>query len=271
MIAWAATALSLIGAAERVVAADTPVDLELILAVDVSWSMDMDEQRFQRAGYVAAMRDPQVINAIVGGGWGKIAITYIEWAGTGLNTVIVPWTLVDSAEAAHAFADKLDAGSIGRMRRTSISGALAFADEYFGSNPYKGLRRVVDISGDGANNQGAPVTSLRDKLVSQGIVINGLPIMIKASNPGGYFSIKNLDAYYKDCVIGGSASFVIPVDDVNRFATAIRQKMILEISGRTPPARPQVYKAQLNVYEEKADCLIGEKLWKRWREQYDEW
>ncbi len=271
MIAWAIAALSFTGTNERAAASDTPVDLELILAVDVSWSMDMDEQRFQRAGYVAAMRDPQVINAIVGGGWGKIAITYVEWAGTGLNNVIVPWTLVDSPEAAHAFADELATGSIGRMRRTSISGALAFADEYFGNNPYKGLRRVVDISGDGANNQGAPVTSLRDKLVSQGIVINGLPIMIKASNPGGYFSIENLDVYYKDCVIGGPASFVIPVDDVNRFATAIRQKMILEISGRTPAAKPLIYKAQMNFDEMKADCLIGEKLWKRWREQYDEW
>lgn len=278
-IAWGIAALIVIGAVWGAAgiangqnrAVDSPVDLELILAVDVSWSMDMDEQEFQRAGYVAAMRDPQVIDAIVGGGWGKIAITYVEWAGSGLNSVIVPWTLVDNAESAHAFADSLSVGRIGRMRRTSISSALAFADEHFASNPYRGMRRVVDVSGDGANNQGAPVTSLRDRLVAKGIVINGLPIMIKASNPGGYFSIPNLDAYYKDCVIGGPASFVIPVDDVNRFAAAIRQKMILEISGLTPPVEAHIHKAQMSLDEEKADCLIGEKLWRRWREQYDEW
>lgn len=269
--AWVIAALLSVGAAGAGAAEDATVDLELILAVDVSWSMDLDEQRFQRAGYVAAMRDPQVIDAIVGGGWGRIAVTYVEWAGDGLDTVVVPWTLIDSTETAHSFADRLSEGQIGRMRRTSISSALAFAERHFAGNPHKGLRRVVDVSGDGANNQGAPVTSLRDRLVSQGIVINGLPIMIKANNPGGYFSIPNLDAYYKDCVIGGPASFVIPVDDVSRFAAAIRQKMILEISGRTPPPEVRIFKAQLNLDEERMDCLIGEKLWRRWREQYDEW
>ncbi len=247
------------------------VDLELILAVDVSWSMDFDEQKFQRAGYASAMRDPTVIDAIVGGGWGRIAVTYVEWAGSGLQTIIVPWTLIDSAESAHTFAGRLSISRIGRLRRTSISSVLEFAETDFDRNAFQGLRRVVDVSGDGANNQGRPVTVMRDRLVDKGIVINGLPIMIKAGNPGGYFAIPNLDIYYEDCVIGGPASFVIPVDDVNRFATAIRQKMILEIAGRSPPAVPRIVPAQMTRKEPRVDCLIGEKLWRRWREQYDEW
>jgi hypothetical protein len=256
-----------IGAAAPAFAEPLPVDLELILAVDVSWSMDLDEQQFQRAGYVAAMRDPEVIDAIVGGGWGRIAVAYVEWAGSDLQTVVVPWTLIDSAESAHLFAAGLASMRIGRLRRTSIASALDFSEHYFDDNDFQGLRRVVDVSGDGANNQGMPVTVLRDRLVSQGIVINGLPIMIKADNPGGYFGIPNLDIYYEDCVIGGTASFVIPVDDVNRFATAIRQKMILEIAGRAP----QVIPAQLTQKEPRIDCMIGEKLWREWRERYDEW
>lgn len=255
------------GAARQAVAEPLPVDLELVLAVDVSWSMDLDEQQFQRAGYVAAMRDPAVIDAIVGGGWGRIAVTYVEWAGTGLQTIVVPWTLIDSAESAEAFAARLGSVRIGRLRRTSISGALGFAEAYFEANDYAGLRRVIDVSGDGANNQGIPVTVVRDRLVDKGIVINGLPIMIKANNPGGYFGIPNLDIYYEDCVIGGPASFVIPVDDVNRFATAIRQKMILEIAGR----QPRIMRVQLARKEPRIDCLIGEKLWREWRERYDEW
>ena len=248
-----------------------PVDLELILAVDVSWSMDLDEQRFQRAGYVSALRDPVVVDAIVGGGWGRIAVTYVEWAGSGLSTVIVPWTLVDSADSAEAFAARLATTRIGRMRRTSISGALAFSERHFDANDFDGLRRVVDVSGDGANNQGHPVTAVRDRLVSNGIIINGLPIMIKANNPGGYFAIPNLDVYYEDCVIGGPASFVIPVDDVNRFGVAIRQKMILEIAGNTPAEPPAVVPVQMRPKAARVDCLIGEKLWRRWRDQYDEW
>jgi len=255
------------GAAGPARAEPLPVDLELILAVDVSWSMDLDEQQFQRAGYVAAMRDPAVIDAIVGGGWGRIAVTYVEWAGSDLQTVIVPWTLIDSAESAQLFAAGLASMRIGRLRRTSISSALNFSEQYFDDNDFQGLRRVVDVSGDGANNQGMPVTALRDRLVSKGIIINGLPIMIKASNPGGYFGIPNLDIYYEDCVIGGPASFVIPVDDVNRFATAIRQKMILEIAGHMP----QIVPAQLTQKAPRIDCMIGEKLWREWRERYDEW
>jgi hypothetical protein len=235
--------------------------------------MDLDEQAFQRAGYVAAMRDPQVIDAIVGGGWGRIAVSYVEWAGFGLQTIVVPWTLVDSAESAQAFAARLETGRIGRLRRTSISSALSFAETYFDENDFAGMRRVIDVSGDGANNQGMPVTVLRDRLVAKGIIINGLPIMIKADNPGGYFGIPNLDIYYEDCVIGGPASFVIPVNDVNRFATAIRQKMILEIAGRRPQVIPVqlTHQAQLAGKKPRIDCLIGEKLWREWRERYDEW
>ncbi len=259
----------------RAAAEPLPVDLELVLAVDVSWSMDYDEQALQRSGYVAALRDPLVIDAITGGGWGRIALTYVEWAGTSLQHTVVPWRLVDSETAAREFADSLEAAPIGRLRRTSISGALQHGAHLFDINAFGGLRRVIDISGDGANNQGPPVTVLRDRLVAEGIVINGLPVMIKTSNPSGYFNVPDLDIYYEDCVIGGPGAFALTVTDPHRFATAIRQKLILEIAGPVPapdtsPAR--IIPAQLVAGEPRIDCLIGEKNWRRWRRMRDnEW
>ncbi|MBK1623736.1 DUF1194 domain-containing protein [Afifella marina] len=260
--------LALAGAGTQAFAADdTPVDLELVLAVDVSWSMDYDEQVFQRAGYVAAFRDPEVIEAIRSGGWGRIAVTYVEWAGSSLQEVIVPWTLIEDAASAHAFADKLDTTTTGRLRRTSISGALGFSFSAFDDSGYAGLRRVIDVSGDGPNNQGLPVTVERDRLVSEGVIINGLPILLKGSGGRGFMSIPNLDVYYEDCVIGGTGAFALPIRDVSEFSTAIRQKLLLEIADY-PPEKTLVQDAQ---DAPRVDCMIGEKMWMRWRRMNDDY
>src|SRR5690606_9351677 len=143
------------------------VDVNLVLAVDVSWSMDADEKQVQRDGYVAAFRDRDVIQAIRDGGWGAIAVTYVEWAGSGLGEVRVPWRRIHDAASANGLADELAAAPIGRLTRTSISSAMEISRRLLDQSPFKGLRRVVDISGDGPNNQGPRVDETRDKLVSE--------------------------------------------------------------------------------------------------------
>jgi len=240
---------------------DDVVDIELVLAVDVSWSMDHDEQLLQRQGYIGAFLHPDVIAAIQAGDWGRVAVTYVEWAGSGLQMVQVPWTVIDGPESARAFAGKLAEAPLARLRRTSISSALAFSGTLFDDNGYEGFRRVIDISGDGPNNMGGPVTDERDKLIEAGVTVNGLPIMIRRSSYDPFFQITNLDIYYEDCVIGGFGAFVVVVKDAEEFAGAIRRKLILEIAS----ARPQVIRTQLQTTAPRIDCLIGEKLWQRWR------
>lgn len=241
---------------------DQPVDLELVLAVDVSMSMDMSEQRLQRDGYVRALKDPDVIAAIMDGLHGRIALTYVEWAGSSYQQTLVEWTLVDGASSATAVADRIAALPFGRTHRTSISGALGYSSTLFERNGFEGLRRVVDVSGDGPNNQGLPVTQLRDELVSQGIVINGLAIMTRRSGGFGMFDISRLDEYYEGCVIGGPGAFVIPVTDAAEFTTAIRRKMILEIAGA--PAR--IVPAAVT---DPVDCLVGERQWQYWMDRQE--
>jgi len=261
---WLLVLLSALGSSPMPAkAADIDVDLELVLAVDVSWSMDMDEQDLQRQGYVAALKHPDVIRAISSGLHGKIALTYMEWAGPGYQTVLMPWTVIDSAEAAHAFADGLASAPISRFRATSISSALQFAAPMFDGNGFQGMRRVIDISGDGPNNMGEPVAGARDAVVGRGIVINGLPIMIKEAS--GFYSIDNLDVYYEQCVVGGPGSFIIAVQDLQTISEAIRRKLVLEIVG-PQPAEPEVtYASETSVAQATpVDCLIGEKLFQRW-------
>jgi Protein of unknown function (DUF1194) len=230
------------------------VDLELVIAVDVSLSMDLEEQRLQREGYVAAFRDPAIHKAIASAGAnGRIAVVYMEWAGPHWQSVIIPWTVLDSAEAARAFADKLEAQPITRERWTSISSALQFARSLLARSGAKGPRRVVDLSGDGPNNAGPPVLGVRDALLADGIVINGLPIMLKLASPG-YYELADLDRYYADCVIGGSGSFMVPVKQLAELKEAIRRKLLLEISDLG--LQPQLVPAQAAA---PYDCLIGEK------------
>ena len=239
--------------------AQTRVDLELILAVDVSYSMDLDEQRLQRDGYIEALRDPEIIKAITSGQHRRIAIIYIEWAGWKIQQIVLPWTIIDGAQSANAVADTLAQAPISRQRRTSVSGALDFSDRQFGTGGFLGERRVIDVSGDGPNNSGPPVGPLRDQIVAKGIVINGLPIVLKPGGPGSMFDIENLDQYYAQCVIGGPGSFMIPIREKHEFATATRQKLLLEIAGLEPP--PALIRVQATP---KIDCMVGENLWRQY-------
>jgi hypothetical protein len=239
----------------------TPVDLELVLAVDVSLSMDYEEQRLQRDGYVSALRDPAIEKAILTGPRGRIAVTYIEWAGAAVQRTVLDWTLLDSPESIEAFAERLAAVPITRARMTSISASLEYSARSIDTSPFIGDRRVIDVSGDGPNNSGPLVKEARAAVLAKGIVINGLPIIVRPSNIGGFFDIRALDVYYAECVIGGPGSFMIPVRDRTEFATAIRKKLILEISGLEAPA--PIVPVQL-LQDQSTDCTIGEKLWQEY-------
>lgn len=237
--------------------AQTAVDLELVIAVDVSLSMDLDEQRLQREGYVAAFRDGEVQKAITSGGYRRIAVAYMEWAGPQWQSVIIPWTVIDSPQAALAFADRLEKQPISRERWTSISGALQFAKSLLGKSSARGDRRVIDISGDGPNNAGPPVQIARAALLADGVVINGLPIMLKVGTPG-FFDLADLDRYYAACVIGGPGSFMVPVKTLAELKEAIRRKLLLEISSLAAPA--PIIPTQTTPAP-SYDCLIGERQW----------
>jgi hypothetical protein len=236
------------------------VDIELILAVDVSYSMDMDELAIQREGYAQAIISKEFLQALKTGPNGKIAVTYFEWAASNDQKIIIPWRVIDGPETADAVANEIIKTPIRRASRTSISGAINFAMPLFDENPYRGLRRVIDISGDGPNNNGAPVTGARDAALEKGITINGLPIMVKEPSYST-MDIDNLDFYYEDCVIGGPGSFVVSIKDREKFKEAIRTKLLLEVAGSTPERRivPAAEK------EPRVPCLIGEKIWQdRW-------
>ena len=236
------------------------VDVELILATDVSYSMDMDELAVQREGYAQAIISKEFLQALKSLPNGKVSITYFEWAASSDQKIIIPWRLIDGPETADAVASEIMKTPVRRASRTSISGAIYFAMPLFDQDPYHGTRRVIDISGDGPNNNGAPVTPARDEAVSKGIVINGLPIMVKEPSYST-MDIDNLDWYYEDCVIGGPGSFVVPIKDREKFKEAIRTKLLLEVASRTPERRlvPVAEK------ESRVSCLIGEKIWQdRW-------
>jgi Protein of unknown function (DUF1194) len=236
------------------------VDVQLILAVDVSYSMDMDELAIQREGYAQAIVSKDFLQALKTGPHGKVAVTYFEWAASSDQKIIIPWRVIDGPESADAVAAEIMKTPIRRASRTSISGAIYFAMPLFEESPYKGLRRVIDISGDGPNNNGAPVTIARDEALSKGIIINGLPIMVKEPSYST-MDIDNLDFYYEDCVIGGPGSFVISIKDREKFKEAIRTKLLMEVAGRMPETVPAAEKDK----EPRVSCMIGEKIWQdRW-------
>jgi hypothetical protein len=233
------------------------VDVLLALGVDISYSMDEEEQHLQRGGYIEALTSKPVLDAISGGVHGRIAMTYYEWAGTFERRAIMPWTLIDSPESAKAFAEKLRALPYRRASRTSVSGGLDFGVAQLDSAPFRSLHRVIDLSGDGPNNEGRPVENARNEAIAKSIVINGLPIIFQRRfNPA--FDIENLDEFYFDCVIGGQGSFMIPVADNDQFAEATRRKLLREIAG--DDSTPSIRKA---ADRPKTDCLIGEKMWER--------
>jgi hypothetical protein len=237
-----------------------PVDVELVLAVDVSYSMDPEEQALQREGYITGITSRDFMQALRGGQHGRVAVTYFEWAGPYDQKIVVPWRLIDGPEAADAFANEIARAPYRRASRTSISGALNFAKPLFDGSGYRGFRRVIDVSGDGANNSGPFVTIVRDDVLAAGISINGLPIVLKRPN-SFTMDIDNLDIYYEDCVIGGPGAFVIPIRERDQFKEATRTKLVLEIAGRTPEGRVVPVQARAP----RVSCTIGEQMWRdRW-------
>ena len=240
------------------------VDLELVLLVDVSRSMTDRELEIQRQGYAAALRSDEVFAAIRSGLLQRVALTYVEWAGT--QEVVVDWRLLETRTDLEAFASVLSTRFDPSFRRTSISGALTFGAEIINENGFEGLRKVIDVSGDGPNNQGRPVVEARAAVLSEGIVVNGLPLMTR-EGMGAQWHLDDLDAYYESCVIGGPGSFVIPVHDWQDFAEAVRRKLVLEIAS-IPPSE-QLIPVQYTP-DQRYDCLVGEKRWEeRWRSWED--
>lgn len=235
------------------------VDVELFLAADVSRSMQPFELEIQRHGYAAALSSAEVQNALSGGMLGRIAITYVEWAGAGNQRIIVPWTMIQTQDDADRVAGQITARFDDGLRRTSISSVLDYAAASIAANTFDGLRRVIDISGDGPNNSGTPVTEARDRVIAQGITINGLPLMTHGSDAFSRWSIPDLDTYYRACVIGGAGAFVLPVTNWAEFEGVIRRKLVLEIAGLTE----RIYRAQANA---PYNCLIGEQIWERNRD-----
>lgn len=235
------------------------VDLELVLAVDVSYSMEADEQQLQRQGYVDAFLDPELVTAVRGGPIGRIAVTYVEWGGSAVQ--VLPWTLIDGVDTARQFSEALRRQPMRRISFTSISNALAFSRNLIALSPFRGVRRVIDISGDGPNNSGVPAPVARNSTVAQGIVIDGLPILLPRRDPA---SIPDLDAYYEHCVIGGDGAFLLKVSDTSDFAEAIVSKLIVEILGPNVAGLPQSEPLLRHVDAQAGyNCFIGEEMQER--------
>lgn len=216
-------------------AADLPVDLQLVLAVDVSRSIDEVEAELQRRGYIDALTNDRIIDAILSGEHRRIALCYTEWAGTHYQVVVIDWSVIDSAAEARRFAEKLSEAPRQSQSWTAVGAALAHAGQRFDGSGFASKRRVIDISGDGRTNDGPPAEMMRDRLVAQGIVVNGLPVMMNRSNFGRPPDLL-LDKYYEENVIGGPGSFMIVADNFDHFGRAVRTKLVREISstGATP-------------------------------------
>lgn len=249
-------ALALFGAPQA--GAQEYVDIELVLAVDVSRSMTAGELEIQRRGYAEALTSDEVIRALTSGPHQQIALTYVEWAGTNLQRSVVPWTVIRGIDDATRVARTLTTRLSNQMRRTSISAALDHAVDLFDDNGYTGLRKVIDISGDGPNNMGGPVAIARDRAIARGIVINGLPLMTR-EGLGMMWHLDDLDLYYINCVIGGPGAFVIPVRSWTEFGPAIQRKLILELVWHQ--RRVQLARYRGARPDGSYDCLIGEKIW----------
>jgi len=206
------------------------VDLALALGIDISGSIDPEEARLQREGYVQAFRDPVIVKAILGGPNGRIAVAYFEWSDSWMQKLLIDWALLDSEREIAAFAQRLVDAPISIARRTSISGAIRYAIPLFSRSPYEAQRKVLDISGDGSNNDGGLVTEIRHEALKERIVINGLPIMNDRPNPFGFPNEADLDRYYLHCVTGGPRSFVEVARNFEDFPRAVRKKLLQEIA-----------------------------------------
>jgi hypothetical protein len=239
------------------------VDAELVLAADISLSMLPDELAIQRQGYASALTDSRVVEAMLAGPNGRIALAFVEWAGVHEQNIVIPWTILDSPAAVEAFARRIGTGLAPLSHRTSVSAALDFAASMFDGNGIDSAVRIIDISGDGTNNQGGPVVVARNAAVARGITINGL-VLLSDDGTISAFEIPDLDAYYANCVIGGPGAFSVMVNSWEEFADAVRSKLLREIaeSGRIHENRqPSVQ--HVTAPPSAYDCLIGEKLWAR--------
>ena len=251
------------------------VDLQLVLAVDVSGSVDEEEGKLQRMGYVNAFRSPSVLRAIQSGRHKSIAVTYMEWAGFDFQRVVVGWKRIHDEASAEEFAFLLSQAPIGVGPYTSISGAIDFALPLFEDNGFTSDRRAIDISGDGPNNSGEYVTNARDRAIRAGVTINGLPIVNNRPSPWGRMPMPNLDLYYRKCVIGGKRSFLVVANDFKSFGRAIRRKLILEIVGLPGRDRHQLVLDPKNARESPVlvsrvapPCDAGEKRRRSWTDEY---
>lgn len=239
--------------AGSVQAQQAPVDLALVLAVDVSSSMTQAELALQRSGYVAALADPQVISALIGGSLHRIALSYVEWADPNMQAVTMDWRIIDSPQAALDFSADLAAQPLIGGATTSISAALRFSAAMFDTLKVAADRRIIDISGDGPNSSGSHVAPSRDQVVAGGIVINGIPILIDQS-PLDMATGATLTDYYRDCVIGGLGAFVVTASEISGMAEAIRRKLVLEV------AAVPVSVGLVRVAAQKpTDCTLGQK------------
>ncbi len=236
------------------------VDVELVLAADISGSIDIEEAALQRRGFVAALLDPEVRAVIASGRFGRIALTYVEWAGAPHQHVVVPWMEIAGDRDADRFAAALAAAPVHTATWTSISRLIDHARPRFESNGFRGERHIIDISGDGPNNKGPLVTSSRDAALALGITINGLAIVNGRPGRYGMPPMADLDLYYADCVVGGPGAFVVVADGFEDFARAIRRKMLLEIAGHAPP-RPWHHRVQARS---RPPCDAGEQRLQDW-------
>ncbi len=295
--ALAMGSVALAAAQSSVPLAAVPVDLELVLATDVSSSISTEELALQRQGYVAAITDRSVLRAIERGVHRKIAVAYVEWAGLHYRRAVVGWTLIRGGASARRFASRIVGAPLRTGKGTSISRAIEFAVHLLARNDFAGTRRVIDISGDGPNNVGGLVTTARDAAVAMGITINGLPIFSTSRNPGDEFGVPDIDRYYRSCVIGGPGAFVVVADTIREFTDAVRKKLLLEIAGSSSgfgrtghvwrnstapgwrarfggvpgaiavPVTDRAFAMRPATYSYPRGCDVGEQLLERWHGQ----
>jgi hypothetical protein len=223
-----------------VAAAAEPADLLLVLAADVSRSVDYQKFQLQREGYAAAMADPRVLDAIRSGPHGRIAVAFVEWSGFGAQKLVIDWTVIGDAMSAHAFGDRVREAPRSFADRTSISGGIDFAVEQFAHATAEAERHVIDVSGDGTNNAGRDVELARNDAVAKGIVINGLVILSERPmpwNPEHTNPTGGLAHYYNEHVVGGRRAFVMVAQDFHSFGQALNNKLVAEIAQTKPPHR----------------------------------
>ncbi|MEM7056555.1 MAG: DUF1194 domain-containing protein [Pseudomonadota bacterium] len=241
---------------------DTRVDVELVLAVDVSFSIGIEERDVQRLAYVDAFRSPSITSSITSGYYRRIAVTYVEWAEAEYQRVVIPWRLIANPADAARFADDLETAPVHRSGATSISAALRFSAALFRDNGYQSDRLIIDISGDGPNNDGEPVSMARDALDALGITVTALPLASAESE----LTPEELTSYYHACVATGPGSFTLPATSTEDFALAMQRKMVAEITRYPSPLMPRHPVIRIwRVSIDKVDCLMGER---QRREEY---